>query len=71
MRPRRRHRWVGFALFAVLAVLGLVVFHGAAAAGTLFAAMLVFIGACMHALRGEDPDAVERTGLVGWLGGWW
>jgi hypothetical protein len=74
MRPRRRRRWVGFALFAVLAVLGLAVFDGAAAAGASLAAMLTFIGACMYALRSEDPESVDKanqTGITGWFGGWW
>lgn len=37
------------------------------------AAMLVFVIACVNALRGEDADAVahsDRTGLAGWFGGW-
>ena len=64
---------MGFALFAALTILGLVVLDGAVAGATLFVAMLVFIGACIYALRGEDPDAIahgDRTGLAGWLGGW-
>jgi hypothetical protein len=50
----------------------LLVLHGAAAGVTLFVAMLVFIVACMYALRSEDPADVkhnERTGLAGWIGG--
>jgi hypothetical protein len=64
---------VGFALFAVLAILGLFVLDDTAAGATLFVAMLVFIGACIYALRNEDPDAVaknQRSGIAGWLGGW-
>jgi hypothetical protein len=64
---------VGFAFCAVLAILGLFVLDGAAAGATLFVAMLAFIGACISALRGEDPDAVahnQRTGHSGWFGGW-
>jgi hypothetical protein len=71
--PRRRHAWVGFALFGVLAVLGLVILDGSAAGITSLAAMLVFVGACVYALRGQDADAVrasQRTGLRGWFGGW-
>jgi hypothetical protein len=71
--PRKRRPWVGFALFAVLAILGLFVLGGMAAGIDLFVAFLVFIFACMYALRGEDPDAVghnERTGIAGWFGGW-
>jgi hypothetical protein len=73
MPPRRRHPWAGFALFGVLAILALVVLDGSAAGIASFAAMLVFVGACIYALRGQDPDAVrssQRTGLRGWFGGW-
>jgi hypothetical protein len=73
MRPKRRHAWVGFAIFATLAVLGLFVLHGVAAGVVLFFAVLEFIFACMYALRDEDPDARakgDRTGLAGWFGGW-
>jgi hypothetical protein len=72
MPPRHRHAWVGFALFAVLAILGLVI-DGSAAGVTSLAAMLVFVGACIYALRGQDAAAVkgsQRTGLRGWFGGW-
>ena len=72
MRHKRR-AWVGFALFGVLAILGLFVLHGAAAGIDLFAAFLVFIFACMYALKGEDPDAIghnSRTAGSGWFGGW-
>jgi hypothetical protein len=54
-------------------MLGLFVLDGAAAGATLFVTVLVFIGACIYALRGEDPDAIEhnqRTGLGGWFGRW-
>jgi hypothetical protein len=75
MSSKRRTR-LGFAVFGVLAILGLFVLGGVAAGVVLFAAMLVFIGACMSALRGlrdEDPDSVatsDRTGLAGWFGNW-
>jgi hypothetical protein len=65
--------WAGFAVFSALAILGLFVLHGAVSGAVLFAAMLVFVGACIYALRGEDPGAVkdnDRTGLAGWIGGW-
>jgi hypothetical protein len=64
---------VGFALCALLVILGLFVLGGAAGGATLFVAMLAFIGACIYALRGEDPDAVahnQRTGHAGWFGRW-
>ena len=71
--PKRRHPGVGFALFGVLAVLGLFVLGGIAAGVALFLALLTFIFACMYALRavrGDGDDASERTGLTGWFGGW-
>jgi hypothetical protein len=74
VRPKRRRPWVGFAVFTVLAVLGLFVLHGPAAGVALLAALLAFILACMSALRRQDPATVshnERTGLTGWFGGWW
>jgi hypothetical protein len=64
---------LGFAVFAVLAILGLFVLGGVTAGVVLFAAMLVFIGSCISALRGEDPDSVahnNRTGFAGWFGNW-
>jgi hypothetical protein len=70
---KRRRAWVGFAVFAVLVIVGAFVLDGAASGATLFVAMLVFIGACIYALRGEDSDTIkenERTGLAGWIGGW-
>jgi hypothetical protein len=73
MPSRRRRKWVGFALFAVLAVLGLFVLHGIASGAACLAAMLVFILSCINALRDEDPDSVahnQRTGVAGWFGGW-
>ena len=73
MRPKRRRAWVGFAIFATLAVLGLFVLHGIASGVILFAALLEFVFACIYALRGEDPDSVahnNRSGIAGWFGGW-
>lgn len=73
MPPKRRHAWVGFAVFLALATSGLFVLHGAAAGAALFAAMLVFIGACIYALKGGEPGAIrhnQRTGLTGWFGNW-
>jgi hypothetical protein len=64
---------LGFAAFGVLAILGLFVLDGVAAGAVLFVAMLVFIGSCISALRGEDPDSVShnnRTGFAGWFGNW-
>ena len=73
MSPRRRRVRLGFALFAILAIVGLFVVGGAAGGAMLFVAMLVFIFSCIYALRGEDPDSVahnQRTGIAGWFGGW-
>jgi hypothetical protein len=71
--PKRRHAWRGFALCAVLSILGLFVIGGAAAGAVLLVAMLVFIGACIYALRGQDAETrarSDRTGVAGWFGGW-
>lgn len=73
MRPRRRHSWVGFLLAAALAVIGVLVIDGAVGGVVVLAAMLAFIGACIHALHGEDPEVrakSDRVGLAGWIGGW-
>lgn len=73
MPSKHRRAWIGFALFAVLAILGLFVLDGALAGVTSLAAMLVFIGATIYALRGQDTEArrdSDRTGLAGWIGGW-
>ena len=64
---------MGFAVSAACAVVGLLVLHGAAAGVELLGTMLVFVGACIYALRGEDADTIaksDRTGLAGWFGGW-
>jgi len=73
MGPKRRHAWVGFALSAVLAIVGLFVLSGALAGAELFVTMLVFIFACIYALRDQDPDSVahsQRTAGAGWFGRW-
>jgi len=73
MSPERRRVWIGFAFFAVLGILALFVLDGALAGVASLAAMLVFIGACIYALRGEDADTRkdgDRTGIAGWIGGW-
>jgi hypothetical protein len=69
---KRRTR-VAFVLFAVLGVLALFVLDGAAAGAAALAAMLVFIVACIQILRREDADVrrrSDRTGVAGWIGGW-
>jgi 4-hydroxybenzoate polyprenyltransferase len=73
MPPKRRHAWVGFAVFLALATSGLFLLDGPASGAVLLAAMLVLVGACIYALKGHEPDAIrhnERTGLAGWFGGW-
>jgi hypothetical protein len=73
VRPRKRRRWVGFALSGTFSVLAVLVLHGPLAGVAALAAMLTFIGACMFALRGQDPDMLatgDRTALGGWVGGW-
>jgi hypothetical protein len=73
MRSKRRRAWIGFALFAVLAILGLFVLDGAVAGVASLVAMLVLIGAAIYALRGQDAETRkhgDRTGLAGWIGGW-
>jgi hypothetical protein len=60
-------------LFAVLGALGLFVVDGAAGGVAALAAMLVFILACIDALRRQEADVrrrSDRTGLAGWFGGW-
>jgi hypothetical protein len=64
---------VAFALFAVLGILALFVLHGAAGGVAALAALLVFILACIDALRRQDADVrrrSDRAGLAGWFGGW-
>jgi type II secretory pathway component PulM len=73
MAPRRRRVRAGFVLFAVLAILSLLVLDGAVSGIAALAAMLVFIAACISALRGQDAATSaqsDRTGLAGWIGGW-
>jgi membrane associated rhomboid family serine protease len=62
-----------FALVAVLGILAVFVLHGAAAGAAAFAAMFGFIAACIYALHRRDADVrrdADRTGIAGWLGGW-
>lgn len=64
---------LAFALVAVLAVLALFVLDGPAGGVTALAAMVVFILACIGALRGRNADVggrADRAGLGGWMGGW-
>lgn len=72
MRSKRRHAWVGFALCAALAIVGLFVVDGAGAGAILLGAMLTFIVACIYALRGAQANVAgdKRPGVIGWLGNW-
>ena len=61
---------IAFALDAVLAILALFVFHGPAGGIAALIALVAFILICIAALRSRaDPDS-DRTGLAGWMGGW-
>jgi hypothetical protein len=70
-----RHRVrVAFALDALPAILAVFILDGAVAGVAAFAAMLVFILACIAAaLRQANADLAgrtDRTGLAGWIGHW-
>ena len=70
MRSKRQHPWLGFDPCLVLAALGFVLLDGPAAGVVSLLAVLAFLGACIHALRGADPESVrqsERTNLTGWF----
>jgi hypothetical protein len=73
MRRARRHPGIAFAACGVLAILGVFVLHGTASGIVLLVTMIAFVGACVLALRGTDPDDAAqntRAGLTGWFGGW-
>jgi hypothetical protein len=73
MRPRRRRAWIGFTLSVAIAFAGLFVIDGPVGGVATLVAMLGFIGACIYALSGEDPEVraqSDRVGLAGWIGGW-
>jgi len=69
MPPKRRRVWVRFALAAALAAIGLFVLHDAASGVVVFVALLVFFAACIHALKGSDPDELDESNRrnLGWL----
>jgi hypothetical protein len=62
---------VGFALCAALAFVGLFVLDGAVAGAICLAAILALVGACVYALRGEQPEDVTRNARTGFIGWWW
>ena len=73
MRLIRRRVRVAFSLDATLAILAVFILDGAVAGVAAFAAMLVFIFACIAALRQPNADLggrTDRTGLAGWIGHW-
>jgi hypothetical protein len=73
MSPRRGRALIGFAVFAILTILGLYVVDGVAAGLMLLAALFVFIASCIQALSVQEPGAVassHRIGITGWFGGW-
>jgi hypothetical protein len=60
-----------FILAAALAVLGQFVVDGSIGGVMLIVSIIVFLVACMRALKGHDPDAVrhaDRAGLSGFGG---
>jgi uncharacterized membrane protein len=69
-----RHRVrVAFAVDALLGLLAVFILDGAVAGVVALAAMLVFIFACIAALRQPNADSggrTDRTGLAGWIGHW-
>jgi Flp pilus assembly protein TadB len=67
MSVLRRRAFSWFALVVVLSVLGLFFLDGASAGLVLFAAMLIFILACIRALAGQDRPPDDRAGLGGWF----
>ena len=73
MRLVRHPVRVAFALDVTVAILAVFVLHGAVAGVAALAAMLVFIFACIAALRQPNADLggrTDRTGLAGWIGHW-
>ena len=64
---KRREAPIVFAVSAVLSILALFALDGAASGVALLAAIIVFVLACMLALRGREADAgaMERGGWGG------
>jgi 4-amino-4-deoxy-L-arabinose transferase-like glycosyltransferase len=65
MRTHSRKTWPLFLADAVLALLGLFVFHGTAASVILFVCFFAVIGTAIYGLAGEKPN----DGLGGIGGG--
>jgi hypothetical protein len=70
MSRKRAGVRIAFVVDAVLAILALFVLHSPAAGITALAALLLFILTCIMALRSRAAPDSDRTGLVGWMGGW-
>ncbi len=70
MSAKRYAVRLAFALVAVLAILGLFVVDGPAGGMLALAALVLFILACIAALRGRATPDSDRAGLTGWMGGW-
>jgi hypothetical protein len=68
--PKRYAVRLAFALVAALAILGLFVVDGPAGGMLTLAALVMFILACIAALRSRATPDSDRTGLAGWMGGW-
>jgi hypothetical protein len=56
VRTHSRRTWPLFLADAVLAVLGLFVFHGTAAGVILFGTLLAVIGTAIYGLAGEQVN---------------
>jgi hypothetical protein len=71
--PKRYRLRIAFGLVALLGILALFVLDGAAAGVAALVTLLGLVFACVAALRRYDADvrsSADRTGLAGWLGGW-
>lgn len=62
---------MGFAFFAALAFAAVFVLDGVAAGIASLTAIVVFVGACIYALRDEDSEAVRHNQRSGLGGLWW
>jgi hypothetical protein len=70
MSAKRYGIRIAFAVDAVLVILALFVFDGPAGGITALVALLLFILTCIAALRSRATPDSDRTGLAGWMGGW-
>jgi hypothetical protein len=63
VRTHSRKTWPPFAIFALLAVLGVFVLDGVAAGVVSFAALIALLLASIYALSGEDVQ--DGAGGIG------